>query len=175
MDLSAAQPPIKAKGTLFTHSLLSAIVVFLLAYLCLTLSAESSHFTPLWFPTAAIVMVLYHLPPRNWPLPLLLSGIAICSASFALFGPSWFPVKLTLINLLEASVCTLLLRRILQPNDPLNGLASWVKFVVCAVIFTPMFSALLAATLVPRQVRRSGSRSVPGLFPKRLACWPWPR
>lgn len=149
MDLSATQRPTKTKGILFTHSLLSALMVFLLAYLCLSLSAESSHFTPLWFPTAAIVMLLYHQPLRSWPLPLLLCGVGICSASFLLFGPSWFPVKLTLINLLEASVCTMLLRRVLQPHDPLNGLASWVKFVVCAVLLTPMFSALLAATLVP--------------------------
>ncbi len=149
MDISAATPSIKAKGSLFTHSLLTAMIVFLLAYLCLTLSAESSHFTPLWFPTAAIVMQLYRHPPRTWPLPLIFSGASICIASFILFGPSWFPVKLTLINLLEATVCTLLLRRVLQPGDPLNGLSSWLKFVVCAVIFIPMFSALLAATLVP--------------------------
>ncbi|AKG67724.1 diguanylate cyclase [Serratia fonticola] len=149
MDLSAAQHPLKAKGTLFTHSLLSALMVFLLAYLCLTLSAESSHFTPLWFPTAAVIMLMFHQPPRNWPLHLILSGIGMCIASFLLFGLSWFPVKLTLINLLEAIVCTLLLRRVLKPDDPLNGLASWLKFVFCAVIFTPMFSALLAASLAP--------------------------
>lgn len=149
MDISAAHHPIKPTGSILSHSLLTAMIVFLLAYLCLTLSAESSHFTPLWFPTAAVIMLLYHQPPRAWPLPLLFSGISMCIASFMLFGVEWFPVKLTMINLLEATVCTLLLRRILQPEDPLNGLASWLKFVGCAVIFTPMFSALLAATLAP--------------------------
>lgn len=148
MDISAANHPTRPKGYLLARSLLNAMIVFLLAYLCLTLSAESSHFTPLWFPTAAIVMLLYRLPPRTWLLPLIFSGVSICAASFVLFGPSWFPVKLTLINLLEACVSTLLLQRVLQPDDPLNGLASWLKFVVCAVIFTPMFSAILASSWV---------------------------
>ncbi|MHA7845837.1 diguanylate cyclase [Serratia sp. D1N4] len=150
MDISAANHPTLPKGSLLTHSLLMAMVVFLLAYLCLTLSTESSHFTPLWFPTAAIIILLYRYQPQQWPLPLLLSGASICAASFILFGFSWFPVKLTLINLLEAAICTLLLHRVLQPTDPLNGLASWLKFVVCAVIFTPMFSALLAVSWVPQ-------------------------
>lgn len=146
MDISAMHHPTTPKSSLLTHSLLMAIVVFLLAYLCLTLSTESSRFTPLWFPTAAIITLLYRHPPYHWLLPLLLCGASICTASFMLFGFSWFPVKLTLINLLEATVCTLLLRRVLQPADPLNGLASWLKFVICAVIFTPMFSALLATS-----------------------------
>ncbi|VXC96031.1 Diguanylate cyclase (fragment) [Enterobacterales bacterium 8AC] len=146
MDISAANHLTTSKSSLLAHSLLMAIVVFLLAYLCLTLSAESSHFTPLWFPTAAIIIVLYQHKPYHWPLPMLLCAAGICTASFILFGFNWFSVKLTLINLLEAAVSTLLLRWVLQPADPLNGLASWLKFVVCAVIFTPMFSALLATS-----------------------------
>lgn len=150
MDISTANHPISPKGSVFGYSLLAALIVFLLAYVCLTLAAESSHFTPLWFPTAAIIMLLYHAPLRSWPLPLLFSGISICVASFILFGPSWFPVKLTLINLLEASACTLLLLRVLHSGDPLNGLASWLKFVSCAVILMPLVSAFLATSLVPQ-------------------------
>lgn len=146
MDISATNHPTAPKSSLVTHSLLMAIVVFLLAYLCLTLSTESSHFTPLWFPTAAIIILLYRHKPYQWPLPLLLCAASICTASFILFGFSWFPVKLTLINLLEAAVSTLLLRWVLQPAEPLDNLASWLKFVICAVIFTPMFSALLATS-----------------------------
>ncbi|HFI5308796.1 diguanylate cyclase [Serratia liquefaciens] len=149
MDISAPNHLITRQGALLTHSLLAAVAVFLLALLCLTLSNESSHFTPLWFPTAAIIAVLFRHSPRQWGLPLLACGVGIVAASFTLFGFSWFPVKLTLINLLEAVVCTLLLRRMLLQDDPLNSLASWLKFVVCAVIFTPLFSALLAAWWVP--------------------------
>ncbi|CAI0715594.1 diguanylate cyclase [Serratia quinivorans] len=149
MDISAPNHLTTRKGALLTHTLLAAAVVFLLALLCLALSSESSHFTPLWFPTAAIITVLYRYPPQQWGLPLLASGAAIVTASTLLYGFSWLPVKLSLINLLEAGTCTLLLRRMLLPDDPINSLASWLKFVVCAVIFTPLFSALLAAWWVP--------------------------
>ncbi|CAI1204667.1 Cyclic di-GMP phosphodiesterase Gmr [Serratia proteamaculans] len=149
MDISAPNHLTTRKSALLTHTLLAAAVVFLLALLCLTLSNEPSHFTPLWFPTAAIITVLYRYSPHQWGLPLLASGAAIVTASSLLYGFSWLPFKLSLINLLEAVVCTLLLRRMLLPDDPLNSLASWLKFVVCAVIFTPLFSALLAAWWAP--------------------------
>ncbi len=145
MDISAPNHLTTSKSVLLTHTLLAAVAVFLLALLCLTLSKESSHFTPLWFPTAAIITVLYRHSPRQWGLPLLACGVSIVAASVTLYGFSWLPVKLTLINLLEAVACTLLLHRMLLAGDPLNGLSSWLKFVVCAVIFTPLFSAILAA------------------------------
>lgn len=149
MNVSTENYPVSPKARLLAYSLLTAMIVFLLSFLCLSLAVESSHFTPLWFPTAAIIMMLYHQPPRSWPLPLLLSLMAMCLASFILFGFSWFPVKLSLINIVEAIVSILILKRVLPAKDPLDSLANWLKFVVCAVIFTPLFSALLAATLVP--------------------------
>lgn len=167
MEISAPNTFGTHKGVVLTHSLLVALATFLLALLSLSLSSEASHFTPLWFPTAAAIAVLYRHAPRHWGLPLLASGLGIVLASFLLFGVSATPVKLAAINLLEAAVCALLLRRMLHPYDPLNDLASWLRFVVCAVIFTPLFSALLAASLVPAPGQPFGSRSVPGSFPKR--------
>ncbi|HEI9905350.1 TPA: diguanylate cyclase [Serratia marcescens] len=149
MEISAPNTFGTHKGVVLTHSLLVALATFLLALLSLSLSSEASHFTPLWFPTAAAIAVLYRHAPRHWGLPLLASGLGIVLASFLLFGVSATPIKLAAINLLEAAVCALLLRRMLHPYDPLNDLASWLRFVVCAVIFTPLFSALLAAGLVP--------------------------
>ncbi|KFK96822.1 MULTISPECIES: diguanylate cyclase [unclassified Serratia (in: enterobacteria)] len=150
MDISAANHPTPSGNSLLMHSLLMSVMIFLLAYLCLTLSTESSSFTPLWFPTAAIIILLYRYRPQYWLLPLLLSGVSICTANIILFGLSWIPFKLTLMNLLEAVVSALLLQHVLQPTDPLDSLASWLKFVTCAVIFTPMFSALLAVSWVPQ-------------------------
>ncbi|MGN7974819.1 diguanylate cyclase [Serratia sp. 22264] len=149
MDISVPNHVTPRKGTWLTQTLLATLAVFVLALLSLLLSRESSHFTPLWFPTAAIIVALYRLPTKLWGLPLLAFWLAIVAASFTLFGYSWLPAKLALLNLLEAVVSTLLLRRLLSADDPLNGLVSWLKFVVCAVIFTPLFSALLAAWWAP--------------------------
>lgn len=149
MDISAPNHVTTRKGALLAQTLLATLAVFVLALLSLALSSKSNHFTPLWFPTAAIIVALYRQPPTRWGLPLLAFWLAIVAASIMLFGYSWLPVKLALINLLEAVVSTLLLRRLLLADDPLNSLASWLKFVVCAVIFTPLFSALLAAWWAP--------------------------
>ncbi|MGK2698835.1 diguanylate cyclase [Serratia surfactantfaciens] len=149
MDISAPSYFGTHKGTMLTHSLLVALATFLLALLSLSLSSEAHHFTPLWFPTAAAIAVLYRHPPRHWGLPLLASGLGIVLASFALLGISILPVKLASINLLEAAVCAQLLRRSLPASDPLSDLSSWLRFVVCAVIFTPLFSALLATVAAP--------------------------
>ncbi len=149
MEISAPNTFGTHKGVVLTHSLFVALATFLLALLSLSLSSEAHHFTPLWFPTAAAIAVLYRHPPRHWGLPLLASGTGIVLASFLLFGLSAIPVKLAAINLLEAAVCALLLRRTLPAIDPLSDLGCWLRFVVCAVIFTPLFSALLAAGLTP--------------------------
>ena len=111
MEISAPNTFGTRKGVMLTHSLLVALATFLLALLSLSLSSEARHFTPLWFPTAAAIAVLYRHAPRHWGLPLLASGLGIVLASFLLFGISIIPVKLAAINLLEAAVCALLLRR----------------------------------------------------------------
>ncbi len=154
MEISAPNTFGTHKGVVLTHSLFVALATFLLALLSLSLSSEAHHFTPLWFPTAAAIAVLYRHPPRHWGLPLLASGTGIVLASFLLFGLSAIPVKLAAINLLEAAVCALLLRRTLPAIDPLSDLGCWLRFVVCAVIFTPLFSALLAAADPPTRVDR---------------------
>lgn len=148
MDPRAKHQTSRAKSALLLHALQTLILVFLLAYVSLSLSTQSHLFTPLWFPTAGIIIMLYPCPARQWPLLLLLSGLGIYCANFILFGSNMMAAKLTLINLLEASLSLYLLRQILPTDDPLNNLTHWLKFIVCAVLFFPLISALLATILV---------------------------
>lgn len=167
MEISAPNTFGTHKGVMVTHSLFVALATFLLALLSLSLSSEARHFTPLWFPTAAAIAVLYRHAPRHWGLPLLASGLGIVLASFLLFGVSVIPVKLAAINLLEAAVCALLLRRTLPANDPLSDLGCWLRFVVCAVIFTRCSARCWPPGCHPRRARRSGNRSASGSSPKQ--------
>jgi len=82
MDISAPNTFGTHKGVVVTHSLFVALATFLLALLSLSLSSEARHFTPLWFPTAAAIAVLYRHAPRHWGLPLLASGLGIVLASW---------------------------------------------------------------------------------------------
>ncbi len=77
MEISAPNTFGTHKGVVLTHSLFVALATFLLALLSLSLSSEAHHFTPLWFPTAAAIAVLYRHPPRHWGLPLLASAAPV--------------------------------------------------------------------------------------------------
>lgn len=144
MDLSAAEQPAPDNKTIL-HITLVSIVVFLLALFCIQLSERSENLAPLWFPTALLMVALFHHPTRYWGWQLSSAGICIVAANFILYGVSWFPLPLTLINLAESAAGAWLLRRFLQPKDPLNSLFSWLKFSICTVIVVPLMSGLAAA------------------------------
>ncbi|MDN0087517.1 diguanylate cyclase [Yersinia nurmii] len=131
-------------NVLLNIALISGLV-YLLALFCIQLSETSSNLAPLWFPTAILMVALFHLRLRYWPLQLLVAGAAIILANMTLYGPSWFSVPLTLINLVESTVGAWLLRRLLMPKDPLHSLFSWLKFVLTAVLLIPMLSGFAAA------------------------------
>ncbi|MDA5533461.1 diguanylate cyclase [Yersinia mollaretii] len=144
MDLSAAEKPAPDNKTIL-HITIVSIVVFLLALFCIQLSERSENLAPLWFPTAVLMVALFHHPSRYWSWQLLSAGVCIVAANFILYGVSWFPLPLTLINLAESTIGAWLLRRFLQPKDPLNNLFSWLKFSICTVIVVPLLSGLAAA------------------------------
>ncbi|CNI89245.1 MULTISPECIES: diguanylate cyclase [Yersinia] len=144
MDLSAAEKPAPDNNTLI-HITIISIVVFLLALFCIQLSEQSENLAPLWFPTAVLMVALFHHPTRYWSLQLLTAGICIVAANFILYGISWFPLPLTIINLAESATGAWLLRKFLQPKDPLNNLFSWLKFSICTVVIVPLLSGLAAA------------------------------
>ncbi|WP_145571289.1 diguanylate cyclase [Yersinia bercovieri] len=144
MDLSAAEQPAPDNKTIL-HITLVSIVVFLLALFCIQLSERSENLAPLWFPTALLMVALFHHPTRYWWWQLSSAGLCIVAANFILYGVSWFPLPLTLINLAESAAGAWLLRRFLQPKDPLNSLFSWLKFSICTVIVVPLMSGLAAA------------------------------
>ncbi|AVX37243.1 diguanylate cyclase [Yersinia massiliensis] len=144
MDLSASEKPAPDNKTI-VHIAAVSIVVFLLALFCIQLSEQSDNLAPLWFPTAVLMVALFHHPLRYWSWQLLAAGICIVAANFILYGISWFPLPLTLINLTESAAGAWLLRHFLQPKDPLNSLFSWLKFSICTVIIVPLISGLAAA------------------------------
>lgn len=161
MDLSASEKPAPDNKTIL-HITIISIVVFLFALFCIQLSERSENLAPLWFPTAVLIVALFHHPARYWLWQLLAAGICIVAANFILYGISWFPLPLVLINLVEATAGAWLLRKFLHAKDPLNNLLSWLKFSVCTVIMVPLVSGLAAAWYLSPQ---SGS------FTQVLTVW----
>ncbi|WP_114193271.1 diguanylate cyclase [Edaphovirga cremea] len=120
-----------------------SLLILLLASFCLNFTIMPNHLVSLWLPTGVMLAALYRHPYRQWPLILLGSALAISLAHIIFGTPTAQYLPLVALNLLEATVGAGLLRRLLPTHDPLNGLANWLKFVVAAVLFTPLFSAIL--------------------------------
>lgn len=114
-----------------------------LALLCLSIIHHSSSLAALWLPTSVLMTVLFYHRYREWPGLLLAAACGIFAAHTLLGTPFLRYVPYVLNNLLEASIGAALLRRALPGNDPLNGLGNWLKFLVIAVLFTPLLSTLV--------------------------------
>ncbi|MGO1237089.1 MAG: PAS domain S-box protein [Hafnia alvei] len=123
-------------------------LIYLLACFCITLTQHDTNLASLWFPTAATIAFLFHHRKHQWPFILIAAQLATMAANWTFFPISLFSIQLALINQVQAVVCTLLLSRFLNHKSPINGLYTWLRFVICSVILAPLFSATLAATIV---------------------------
>jgi len=122
---------------------LLGISVCLLALACMNIIQRQSNLAGLWLPTALLIPVLFHHHYRQW-LPLLCAaalGIAAAHIVMETPFPRYLPYLLN--NLIEASLCAALLRRMLPGQDPLSDLGSWVKFLLIAVVFCPLVSSVI--------------------------------
>lgn len=129
-------------------SLALGISICLLALACLKIIQQSSSLAAVWLPTSLLIAVLFHYSYRDW-LPLLCAAALGIIAANTLVGTPflhYFPYIIN--NLIEASVCALLLRKLLPAQDPLTGLANWVKFLLVAVVFSPLLSSVLMTLFI---------------------------
>nr|WP_279639220.1 PAS domain S-box protein [Rahnella contaminans] len=144
--------------------LLLGIAICLLALACMNVIQRQSSLAGLWLPTALLIPVLFHHPYRQW-LPLLCAASLGIAAAHAVMGtpfPRYFPYLLN--NLIEASLCAVLLRRMLPQRDPLSGLGSWVKFLLIAVVFCPLVSSVIMMLFILHI-------HSPGELQNRFATW----
>lgn len=126
------------RGALF------GVLSFLLALFCLELIKVSVGISSLWLSTALMTMLVFRSPPRE--LPVLLGGcmIGVIAANALIVGQAVVVLTFPLINLLQALLSGVLLRRLLDKKSPLNSLRSWCKMVLAVGVFTPLLGALLA-------------------------------
>lgn len=120
----------------------------LLALICLKVIQQSSSLAVVWLPTALLIPVLFHYRYRAW-IPLLCAAALGLAAANTLvgtpFGRYW---PYIFNNMAEAAFCALLLRKFLPANDPLSGLANWVKFLAIAVIISPLLSSVMLTLFI---------------------------
>ena len=127
---------------------LFGVICFCCALFSMMLAETNSVLTPLWLPTALMMIACFRLPAIHWP------GILLCCTGAGLLANGLFyPATLAsslpfyFINIVEAVTGAVLLRRLLTVDNPLKNLNDWGRLVVSCALLPPVLGATLVITL----------------------------
>ncbi|MBJ3816466.1 diguanylate cyclase [Shimwellia pseudoproteus] len=127
---------------------LFAVICFFCALFSMVLAESNSVLTPLWLPTALMMIAAFHLPLRHWPGVLLCCTLGAILAN-ALFYPGTLRDSLPfyVINVIEALIGATLLRTRLTMENPLKNLSDWGQLVLCCAVIPPVIGGVLVTGL----------------------------
>ena len=135
------------------HPLLRLVCLGLVTFIFTLFSLELTRFgtllAPLWFPTSIMMVAFYRHAGKMWPGIALACSFGNILASWMLF--SWGSLNLvyTFVNIIEACVGALLLRKLLPWYNPLQNLNDWIRLAVCSALIPPLVGGVLVYLLVP--------------------------
>src|SRR5690606_5864615 len=104
---------------------------------------------PLWFPTSIMMVAFYRHAGKMWPGIALACSFGNVFASWLLFSWETISVTYTAINVIEACIGALLLRKLLPRYNPLQNLTDWARLAVGSDIIPPLLGGILVHYLVP--------------------------
>lgn len=135
-----------------THPLMRFISLGLLTFIFTLFSLELTRFgtliAPLWFPTAIMMVAFYRHAGKVWPGIAVACSLGSIGASLIVNSLPAINLWYTCINIIEAVVGALLLRKLLPQYNPLKGLADWVRLAIGSAIIPPLVGGLLILPLV---------------------------
>ena len=135
------------------HPLLRLVCLGLVTFIFTLFSLELTRFgtllAPLWFPTSIMMVAFYRHAGKMWPGIALACSFGNVLASWMLF--SWDSVSLTypVVNIIEASIGAILLRKLLPWYNPLQNLNDWVRLAIGSALIPPLIGGVLVHFLVP--------------------------
>lgn len=134
-----------------THPLMRFISLGLLTFIFTLFSLELTRFgtliAPLWFPTAIMMVAFYRHAGKVWPGIAIACSLGSVGASLIVNPLQALNLWYTCINIIEAVVGALLLRKLLPQYNPLKGLADWVRLAIGSAVIPPLVGGLLILPL----------------------------
>ena len=101
------------------HPLLHLVSLGLVSFIFTLFSLEfGTQLAPLWFPTSIMMVAFYRHAGRMWPGIALSCSLGNIAASILLFSTSSLNMTWTTINIVEAVVGAVLLRKLLPWYNP---------------------------------------------------------
>ncbi|WP_312627663.1 diguanylate cyclase [Scandinavium sp.] len=135
------------------HPLLRMASLGLLTFIFTLFSLELTRFgtilAPLWFPTSIMMVAFYRHAGKMWPAIAVVCSVSSVLASMVLFPFSDANLIFTGINLVEAALGALLLRKFLPGYNPLQNLHDWIRLAVACAIVPPLVGGALVIILAP--------------------------
>ncbi|WLI77703.1 diguanylate cyclase [Kosakonia sp. H02] len=135
------------------HPGLRLLSLGLLSFIFTLFSLELIRFgtiiAPLWFPTAIITVAFYRHAGRMWPGIAFACALGNVAATAFLFSFSFVDLRYTAVNIVEAAVGAILLRKLLPWYNPLQNLADWVRLAIGSALIPPLVGGVLICLLVP--------------------------
>ena len=142
----------RARVTLY-HPLRRAaslgVLTFIFTFFSLELTRYGASLAPLWFPTSLMMVACYRHRRKMWPLILTGCSLSTFLACLLLSSVDATTLPSMAINVVEAVVGALLLRRLLPGYNPLQNLQDWVRLAFSCVVVPPLVGGALAVMLLP--------------------------
>ncbi|ENM2866610.1 diguanylate cyclase [Citrobacter koseri] len=135
------------------HPLLRLVSLGLLTFIFTLFSLELSRFdtplAPLWFPTSIMMVGFYRHAGRMWPGIALVCSLGSISASLVFSPAGSLNFGWTAINIIEAVVGAILLRKLLPWYNPLQNLNDWLRLATGSAVIPPLLGGALLWLLMP--------------------------
>ncbi len=135
------------------HPLLRLVFLGLVTFIFTLFSLELTRFgtllAPLWFPTSIMMVAFYRHAGKMWPGIALACSFGNVFASWMIL--SWGEISLayTVINVIEACIGALLLRKLLPWYNPLQNLNDWIRLAIGSALIPPLVGGVLVYLIVP--------------------------
>ena len=125
------------------------LVTFIFTLFSLELTRSGTLLAPLWFPTAIMMVAFYRHAGKMWPGIALACSFGNILATWMLF--SWEATSFTYlsINLIEAFIGAVILRKWLPWYNPLQNLGDWIRLAIGSALIPPLVGGVLVHFLIP--------------------------
>lgn len=126
------------------------LVAFIFTLFSLELSRYGAQLAPLWFPTSIMMVAFYRHAGKMWPGIALACSFGSIGASLLFFPGQSLNFSYTVINIIEAVVGAMLLRKLLPWYNPLQNLNDWARLAFGSAVVPPLLGGILMWLLLPK-------------------------
>lgn len=125
------------------------LLTFVFTLFSLELTRFGGVLSPMWFSTSIMMVALYRHAGKHWPPITVACMLGSVLASMVFYPLQQLNFIYTALNLIEALVGALLLRKLLPQYNPLQNLHDWVRMTLASAIVPPLLGGVLVLLLVP--------------------------